>query len=232
MQVTTYTPPFRPPFSGLLENLDNFDPYIWAKRGKYRISAHIFCQNLAKCIVSIPCLALCNILAFRVNGLCWASLPETQPRTTPPPGLLIEKLDMISFKFRRLLIISWHIYGPVTSSNMASKISRHFVWWNGFCFFSGMTRARDHVMTVLPRTLRLSACALTMSSIAAVPTARPEGQHEELPRAPPALQVAAHISLASWHLVDDDDNADCLPLVLKIAKWACAAHNTTFAGSS
>ena len=34
MKVTTYAPPFRPPFFRSLENLYSFDPYILAKMGK------------------------------------------------------------------------------------------------------------------------------------------------------------------------------------------------------
>ena len=54
MKVTTYAPPFRPPFFRSPENLYSFDPYILAKWGKCRISTPIFHQNWAKCIVSTP----------------------------------------------------------------------------------------------------------------------------------------------------------------------------------
>ena len=56
MKVTTYAPPFRSPFFRPLKNLYNFDPYIWAKMRKCRISTPFFGQNLAKCIglVSTP----------------------------------------------------------------------------------------------------------------------------------------------------------------------------------
>ena len=86
MKVTTYAPPFRPPFLGLWKICIVSAPIVEQKWGKCRISTPIFGQHLTKCIVSTPFLALCS--AFRVNGRCWASLFKTQPRPPPPPGML------------------------------------------------------------------------------------------------------------------------------------------------
>ena len=85
MKVTTYDPPFRPPFYRSLGNLYSFDPYIWAKMRKMSYFDHYF---LAKFIVSTPPPpTFWTSVTFRVKGRCWASLSETE--TPPPPrGLL------------------------------------------------------------------------------------------------------------------------------------------------
>ena len=62
MKVTTYAPPFWPPFFMSLENLYCFDPYILAKMRKM---SHFNPYFLSK------------FVAFRVDGQCWASLSET-----------------------------------------------------------------------------------------------------------------------------------------------------------
>ena len=63
MKVTTYAPPFRPPFFRSLENLYSFDPYILAKM--WKISTPIFHQNWAKCIVLTPLFYLCRVSSRR-----------------------------------------------------------------------------------------------------------------------------------------------------------------------
>ena len=54
MKVTTYAPPFRPPFSGLWKICILSTAIFQQKLGKCRISTPIFHQNWAKCIVSTP----------------------------------------------------------------------------------------------------------------------------------------------------------------------------------
>ena len=78
MKVITYAAPFRTLFSGLWKICIVSTPIFEQKGGK-SFSTPIFCQNLAKCIVA----PFWPLVAFRVNGRCWASPSEAQPR---PPG--------------------------------------------------------------------------------------------------------------------------------------------------
>ena len=84
MKVTTYAPPFRPPFFRSLENLYSFDPYILAKMRKKSYFDPYFSSKLGKMYSFDP--PFFTLVAFRVDGRCWASLSETEPSTPPPPG--------------------------------------------------------------------------------------------------------------------------------------------------
>ena len=83
MKVTTYAPPFRPPFFRSLENLYSFDPYILAKMRKMSYFDPYFSSKLGKMYSFDP--PFLTLIAFRVDGWCWASLSETWPSTPPPP---------------------------------------------------------------------------------------------------------------------------------------------------
>ena len=82
MKVTTYAPPFRPPFFRSLENLYSFEPYILAKMRKMSYFDPYFSSKLGKMYSFDP--PFLTLVAFRVDGRCWASLSETRPST--PPG--------------------------------------------------------------------------------------------------------------------------------------------------
>ena len=84
MKVTTYAPPFRPPFFRSLENLYSFDPYILAKMRKMSYFDPYFSSKLGK-MYSFDPPSFFTLVAFRVNGRCWASLSETELSTPPPP---------------------------------------------------------------------------------------------------------------------------------------------------
>ena len=84
MKVTTYAPPFRPPFFGSLENLYSFDPYILAKMRKMSYFDPYLSSKLGKMYSFDPPFS--TLVAFRVCGRCWASLSKTWP-STPPRGL-------------------------------------------------------------------------------------------------------------------------------------------------
>ena len=73
MKVITYAPPF----SGLWEICMVSTPIFDRKWGKCCISTP-FSSKFDKCIASTHFLALCSNW---VNGRCWESLSETQPRT-------------------------------------------------------------------------------------------------------------------------------------------------------
>ena len=75
MKVTTYAPPFRPPFFRSLENLYSFDPYILAKMWKMLYFDPYFSSKLGKMYSFDP--PFFTLVAFRVDGQCWASLSET-----------------------------------------------------------------------------------------------------------------------------------------------------------
>ena len=79
MKVTTYAPPFRPPFFRSLENLYSFDPYFLAKMRKMSYFDPYFLSKFGKMYSFDPPFS--PFVAFRVNGRCWASLSKTQPRT-------------------------------------------------------------------------------------------------------------------------------------------------------
>ena len=81
MKVTTYAPPFRPPFLGLWKICIVSVPIFEQKWGKCRISTPIFGQHLTKCIVSPPFLALCSISSQRAV----LSIPIQNPTENPPP---------------------------------------------------------------------------------------------------------------------------------------------------
>ena len=76
MKVTTYAPPFRPPFFGSLENLYSFDPYILAKMRKMSYFDPYFSSKLGKMYSFDPPFFF-TLVAFRVDGRCWASLSKT-----------------------------------------------------------------------------------------------------------------------------------------------------------
>ena len=98
-KVTTYAPPFRPPFFRSLENLYGFDPYILAKIRKMSyfdpyILAKIrkvsyfdpyFSSKLGKMYSFDP--PFLTPVAFRVDGRWGAPLSETGPST--PPGAIL-----------------------------------------------------------------------------------------------------------------------------------------------
>ena len=82
MKVTTYAPPFRPPFFGSLENLYSFYPYILTKMRKMYFDPY-FSSKLGK-MYSFDSLFF-TLVAFRVSRRCWASLSQTWPSIPPPP---------------------------------------------------------------------------------------------------------------------------------------------------
>ena len=84
MKVTTYAPPFRPPFFRSLENLYSFDPYILAKMRKMSYFDPYFSSKLGKMYSFDP--PFLTLVAFRVDGRCWASLSKTRPSTPPGNG--------------------------------------------------------------------------------------------------------------------------------------------------
>ena len=84
MKVTTYAPPFRPPFFKSLENLYSFDPYILAKIRKMSYFDPYFSSKLGKMYSFDP--PFLTLVAFRVDGRCWASLSKTRPSTPPGDG--------------------------------------------------------------------------------------------------------------------------------------------------
>ena len=83
MKVTTYAPPFRPPFFRSLENLYSFDPFILAKMGKMSYFDPYFSSKLGKMYSFDP--PFLTLVAFRVDGRCWASLSRTWPSSPPGP---------------------------------------------------------------------------------------------------------------------------------------------------
>ena len=83
MKVTTYAPPFRPPFFRSLKNLYSFDPYILAKMGKMSYVDPYFSSKLGKMYSFDP--PFLTLVAFRVDGRCWASLSGTWPSSPPGP---------------------------------------------------------------------------------------------------------------------------------------------------
>ena len=70
-----------PTFLRSLENLYSFDSYTWEKMKERRISTPMFCNKVAKCIVSTPLLALYCASSQRTV----LSIPIQQPLSTPPP---------------------------------------------------------------------------------------------------------------------------------------------------
>ena len=82
MKVTTYAPPFWPPFFRSLENLYSFNPYILAKMGKMSYFDPYFSSKLGKMYSFDP--PFFTLVAFRVDGRRWACLSETWPRTITP----------------------------------------------------------------------------------------------------------------------------------------------------
>ena len=66
---------FDPPFSGLWKICIVSTPIFQQKWGKCRISTPVFGQNFDP--------PFWPFVVFQVNGQCWASLSETEPR--PPP---------------------------------------------------------------------------------------------------------------------------------------------------
>ena len=96
MKVTTYAPPFRPPFFRSLENLYSFDPYFLAKMRKMSYFDPYFLSKFGKMYSFDPPFS--PFVAFRVNGRCWASLSKTQPRT--PPGEHLWTISTNSGRYR------------------------------------------------------------------------------------------------------------------------------------
>ena len=82
MKVTTYAPPFLPPFFRPLENLYSFDPYISAKIMKMLYFHSYFLSKFDEMYSFDP--PFWPLVAFWVNMQCWASLSETQLRTPTP----------------------------------------------------------------------------------------------------------------------------------------------------
>ena len=83
--TTTYALQFRPPFFRSLENLYSFDPYIIAKIKKMSyFDPYFSLKKMGKLYSFDPPFS--TLVAFWVDGRCWASLSETWP-STPPPGI-------------------------------------------------------------------------------------------------------------------------------------------------
>ena len=83
-KVTTYAPPFRPPFFRCLENLYSFDPYILAKMRKMSYFDPYFSSKLGKMYSFDP--PVVTLVAFRVYERWGAPLSEIWPST--PPGIV------------------------------------------------------------------------------------------------------------------------------------------------
>ena len=81
IEVTAYAPPFWPPFFRSLENLYSFDPYILATMRKMSYFDPYFSSKLSKMYSFNP--PFLTLVAFRVEGRCWASLSKTWPSTPP-----------------------------------------------------------------------------------------------------------------------------------------------------
>ena len=87
-----------PFFRSLENNLYSFDHYILAKIRKMSYFDPYFHQNWVKCIVSTP------LVAFRVDGRCWASLSETWPRSPRAKYLARYRVVFCIFEISLLLI--------------------------------------------------------------------------------------------------------------------------------
>ena len=83
MKVTTYAPPFRPPFFRSLENLYSFHPFILTKMRKLSYFDPCFSSKLGKMYSFNPLFF--TLVVFRVDGRWWTSLSEIWPSTPPPP---------------------------------------------------------------------------------------------------------------------------------------------------
>ena len=90
MKVTTYAPPFRPPFSSLWKICIVSTPIFEQKMRK--ISTPIFCQNLTKYIVSTP--SFWPFVAFQVYPKPGKVFVSSSDRPLPEP----------------MYVIHWHIY--------------------------------------------------------------------------------------------------------------------------
>ena len=80
MKVTTYAPPFWPAFFRSVWSLYGFDPNIWTKIRKMSDFDHFFVKMWQNVLSRHP---FWPFVAIWVNGRCWESLSETQPRTPP-----------------------------------------------------------------------------------------------------------------------------------------------------
>ena len=82
MEVTTYAPPFRPPYFRSLENLYSFDPSFWAKMRKMSYFDPYFLSKFGKMYsFDPPFLPLCSISCHQAV----LSIPIQNPTENPPP---------------------------------------------------------------------------------------------------------------------------------------------------
>ena len=89
MKVTTYVPPFRPPFFRSLENFYSFGPYIWFKKNREMYFDPYFSSKFGEMYSPPPpfSFTLCSVSSQ------WTALsiqnpteyPHTSPHPHPPP---------------------------------------------------------------------------------------------------------------------------------------------------